>query len=153
MHWRCFYYSSVSLMTAPDLSTPRGIDYVYLMIMGMLVLPVSLALLTIGPSLIAAPEVSLYTLLGRVLFALTVVFHLHVNIVLQCLLCLNNADINWITDQVYVSADLCIFVHTETVIGPVWVWLGGYEAPPLFAVYGGIMLVGALTIHRYVVNA
>ena len=42
------------------------------------------------------------------------------------------------------------FYIPETVLGPVWVWLGGYEAPPLFAVYGGIMLIVALGTHSIV---
>ena len=71
------------------------------MINGMLVLPIAFTLLTLGPSLISAPEVSLYTLI-------------------------------------------------ETVLGPIWVWLGGYEAPPVSAIFGGTLLIIALGIHRYV---
>lgn len=74
-------------------------DWLYLFINGVLVLSISFSLWTIGPSLISAPEVSLYTLI-------------------------------------------------ETILGPVWVWLGGYEAPPAMSVYGGIALTVALTIHR-----
>ncbi len=33
--------------------------------------------------------------------------------------------------------------------GPVWVYLGGYESPPVSAIYGGILLIGALAVHRY----
>lgn len=73
----------------------------YLLINGILVLGVSLSLLNIGPSMISAPEVSLYTLI-------------------------------------------------ETVLGPVWVYLGGYEAPPSAAVYGGTALILALAIHSFI---
>jgi hypothetical protein len=30
-----------------------------------------------------------------------------------------------------------------------WTWLGGYEAPPVFAVYGGVALIFALAVHSY----
>ena len=63
------------------------------------VLSISFTLLTIGPTLISAPEVSLMTLI-------------------------------------------------ETVLGPIWVWLGGFEAPPTFAVYGGSALAAALVVNR-----
>ncbi len=64
-------------------------------------LPVSFALLTIGPSLISAPEVSLFSLI-------------------------------------------------ETVLAPFLVWMGGYEAPPISAVFGGIILISALAIHSFI---
>ena len=32
--------------------------------------------------------------------------------------------------------------------GPVLVYLGGYEAPPKFTVYGGICLIFALALNR-----
>ena len=35
-------------------------------------------------------------------------------------------------------------------MGPVWVWLGGYEAPPKLTAYGGAILVLALIVHGYV---
>ena len=76
-------------------------ELLLLLFNGVFVLPVAFVLLTIGPSLISAPEVSLYTLI-------------------------------------------------ETVIGPIWVWLGGYEAPPITAVYGGTLLISALAIHSFI---
>lgn len=76
-------------------------DWLYLLINGILVLAISFSLLNFGPSMISAPEVSLYTLI-------------------------------------------------ETVLGPVWVYLGGYEAPPSTAVYGGSALIAALAIHSIV---
>jgi hypothetical protein len=60
----------------------------------------SFSLLTIGPSYITAPEVSLYTLI-------------------------------------------------ETVVGPALVYAGGFETPPIYSVYGGVMLFVALAGHRY----
>eukprot|EP01036_Dinobryon_divergens_P030914 gene30914-40234_t len=69
-----------------------------LCLQGMVEIPISFSLLTIGPSLITAAEVSLYFLI-------------------------------------------------ETVLGPVWVYLAGYEAPPTFTVYGGAILIVALFFH------
>lgn len=89
----------VAMCTNPNFNSPQGLDILYLSINGALVLGVSQVFYTWGPSLISAPEVSLYTLL-------------------------------------------------ETVLGPLWVWLGGYEAPPVMSLYGGAALILALAIHR-----
>jgi hypothetical protein len=35
----------------------------------------------------------------------------------------------------------------ETVVGPLWVYLAGYEAPPEFTLYGGICLIFALALN------
>ena len=78
------------------LLTPR--DYGFLVAQGM-GLAVSFGLLTVGPSFISAPEVSLYTLI-------------------------------------------------ETIIAPVYVYLAGFEAPPQNTIYGGIMILVALSGHR-----
>ena len=83
-----------------DLSALNGVDFVYIWLQGVGVLAVGFTLLTIAPTYIPAPEVSLYTLI-------------------------------------------------ETVLGPVWVYLGGYEAPSVFAVAGGAILLVALAVHRY----
>jgi drug/metabolite transporter (DMT)-like permease len=82
-----------------DFIAPSNFEWAMLTINGAIVLPIAFVLLTIGPSLISAPEVSLFSLI-------------------------------------------------ETVLGPVWVWLGGYEPPPLTAVYGGALLITALIVHR-----
>lgn len=77
---------------APDLTC------LFLIIQGCIVLPLSFGLLTIGPTLIPTPEVSMIMLI-------------------------------------------------ETVLGPVWVFLGGFEAPPANTVWGGIILVVSLVAH------
>jgi drug/metabolite transporter (DMT)-like permease len=50
----------------------------------------------------------------------------------------------------YIPApEVCLYSFIETVLGPLWVWLGGYEAPSQFAIYGGAILLftlGANTI-------
>jgi len=92
---------TVGLCAAKDLQATDGMDWLYLLIDGVIVLAVSLSLLNIGPAMISAPEVSLYTLI-------------------------------------------------ETLFGPVWVYLGGYEAPPPAAIYGGTVVVAALVIHGFI---
>ena len=48
------------------------------------------------------------------------------------------------------SAEIGMIMTFETVMGPVWVQLAGYEAPPSFTLYGGIIIVTALLTHEYV---
>ena len=49
----------------------------------------------------------------------------------------------------YISApEVALYSLLTTVLGPVWVYLGGYESPSSFALYGGIALVIALAINR-----
>jgi hypothetical protein len=49
----------------------------------------------------------------------------------------------------YISApEVSLYTLIETVLGPVWVWLGGFEAPPVSAMYGGSILILALGVHR-----
>jgi drug/metabolite transporter (DMT)-like permease len=83
-----------------DLSDLTGVDSIYILLQGIGVLAVGFTLLTIAPTYIPSPEVSLYTLI-------------------------------------------------ETVLGPVWVFLGGYESPSIYAVCGGAILLIALAVHRY----
>jgi len=91
----------VTLFCQPDLNHGiTGFQLSMLLVNGMIVLPLSFVLLSIGPMYISPPEVSLYMLI-------------------------------------------------ETVLGPVWVWLGGFETPPVSAIYGGILLIVALATHRY----
>jgi hypothetical protein len=45
------------------------------------------------------------------------------------------------------AAEVSMLMLLETVLGPVWVWLGGYEAPPRLTVYGGAILVASLAAH------
>jgi len=96
-----FIATVVSFVLAyQDLKGLSAREAAFILTDGLLVLPISFTLLTIGPGMITAPEVSLYTLI-------------------------------------------------ETVLGPVWVWLAGFEAPPDFAVYGGAALIFTLAIHSY----
>jgi hypothetical protein len=81
-----------------DLTAVEGVDFIYITIQGVGVLGVGFLLITLAPSYIPAPEVSLYTLIS-------------------------------------------------TVLGPVWVYLGGYEAPSVYAIAGGVILLVALTVH------
>lgn len=89
----------MSACTGPNLSDVHGAAGAYIFLQGLGVLSMGFTLLTIAPSFIPAPEVSLYTLI-------------------------------------------------ETVLGPAWVFLGGYEAPSPFAVAGGSILLMALAVHR-----
>lgn len=43
-----------------------------------------------------------------------------------------------------ISAEVSLFFLIETILGPVWVFAAGYEAPPPFTVYGGICIILAL---------
>jgi hypothetical protein len=88
----CVGYSHLGEVTSRDAP--------FILVDGVVVLAGSFTLLTLGPALIPAPEVSLITLI-------------------------------------------------ETILGPVWVWLGGYEAPPALTIYGGVAIVVALFTHRY----
>jgi drug/metabolite transporter (DMT)-like permease len=90
---------TVAAATSDDLSDIHGVAWVYIALQGLGVLALGFTLITIAPTYIPAPEVSLYTLI-------------------------------------------------ETVLGPVWVYLGGYEAPSLYAVAGGVILLVALAVHR-----
>ncbi len=49
----------------------------------------------------------------------------------------------------YISAaETSLYMLIETVLGPVWVYIGGYEQPPPMTVYGGIILIVALASNR-----
>ena len=50
----------------------------------------------------------------------------------------------------FISApEVSLYCLIETIFGPIWVWLGGFEAPPISAAIGGGLLISALGIHRY----
>lgn len=50
----------------------------------------------------------------------------------------------------YISApESALFTLVQTVIGPFIIWLGGFEAPPISAVYGGIIVLIALIVNCY----
>lgn len=46
-------------------------------------------------------------------------------------------------------AEVSLYMLLETVLGPIWVWLAGYEAPPIIALIGGVVLILTLVGHRY----
>ncbi|MTI09830.1 DMT family transporter [Curvivirga aplysinae] len=73
-------------------------QWIYMAIMGFVVVPLSFACLAIGPRYIPAAEVSLLMLL-------------------------------------------------ETVLGPIWVWIGIGTEPHTNEIYGGAIVVGTLLIH------
>ena len=86
------------ILGAKPSSVPLGSDCLYLVLQGCILLTVSFALLTVGGSMISAPEVSMLLLL-------------------------------------------------ETLLGPVWVFLGGFEAPPPNTIYGGVLLILTIVLH------
>lgn len=92
---------SVALVQQSKSIPSTSMEWILLVINGVLVLAFPFSLLNVSAVMIPAPEVNLITLI-------------------------------------------------ETVLGPVWVYLGGYEAPPASAVYGGTALIVALILHRYV---
>ncbi len=57
----------VAICISQDMGEIYPKDLSLLLVNGVFILPVSFALFTIGPSLISAPEVSLYTLIETVL--------------------------------------------------------------------------------------
>ncbi len=78
--------------------TVSAADAGYLLLLGGLVLPVSFALITLGPRYLSAPEVSLILL-------------------------------------------------TETVLGPIWVWLVIREVPHATTLVAGLLIVVTLAVH------
>ena len=85
------------LVAGADLSIGTG-DLLLLALLGVVILPVSLTLITRATHRLPAPEVNLIALL-------------------------------------------------ETVLGPLWVWLALGERPSAEVLSGGILVVGAVTIH------
>ena len=91
----------ISLAVDSSLAEVSSTHFIFIALQGAVCLPLGSIFLTLGPSLLSAPEVSLFTLL-------------------------------------------------ETVVGPLLVWLGGYEQPSLVALCGGCALLVALTAHSVV---
>ncbi len=49
----------------------------------------------------------------------------------------------------YISpTEVSLFTLLETIIAPIWIWLGGFGVPPLTTIYGGALLIVTLAIHR-----
>ncbi len=46
------------------------------------------------------------------------------------------------------AAEVALFLLIETILGPVWVYVGGYESPPQLTLYGGVLLILALMCNR-----
>eukprot|EP01035_Chromulina_nebulosa_P016967 gene16967-22462_t len=42
------------------------------------------------------------------------------------------------------ASEVSLYMLIETVLGPVWVYLAGYQTPSKFTIYGGIILLLAL---------
>lgn len=47
------------------------------------------------------------------------------------------------------ASEVALYCLIETVLGPVWVFVGGYERPPIFTIYGGIIIIVALFANSY----
>jgi len=88
-----FFLGAQPLSVAP-------VDAGFLLLLGTVVLPVSFAMITLGPRYLQAPEVSLILL-------------------------------------------------TETVLGPIWVWLVLGEVPHSKTLVAGILILGTLLIHTF----
>ncbi len=86
-----FFLGAQPLSVAP-------VDAGFLLLLGTVVLPVSFAMITLGPRYLQAPEVSLILL-------------------------------------------------TETVLGPIWVWLVLEEVPHSKTLVAGLLILGTLLIH------
>ena len=46
--------------------------------------------------------------------------------------------------QYILAPEVCLYSFLETILGPLWVWLGGFERPPVYTFYGGIILLVVL---------
>jgi len=86
----------VSALASPFAVTVPDIGY--LALLGLIISPLSFAMISAGPRYISAPEVGL-------------------------------------------------LMPTETVLGPLWVWLILAESPSVYALTGGAVVIGALVIH------
>lgn len=48
----------------------------------------------------------------------------------------------------YISSpEVSLLMQIETVLGPLLIWLVIGEKPPNSALYGGVVVIGALTVH------
>ena len=46
-----------------------------------------------------------------------------------------------------LSSEVGLVQLLETVLGPFWVWLAGFESPPILTLYGGFVLLLTLTVY------
>ena len=86
-----YFLGAQPLLVAP-------VDAGLLLLLGTVILPISFAMITLGPRYLQAPEVSLILL-------------------------------------------------TETVLGPIWVWLALGEVPHSKTLVAGLLILGTLLIH------
>ena len=95
------YSGVLTAVVVFGLATPLAVtvaDIGYLALLGLVISPISFAMITAGPRYISAPEVGL-------------------------------------------------LMPTETVLGPLWVWLVLAESPGPYALAGGAVVIGALVAH------
>ena len=52
-----------------------------------------------------------------------------------------------IAPRYLLASEVGLLQLMETIVGPIWVYIGGYEIPPLETVWGGLILLGTLTIY------
>ena len=52
-----------------------------------------------------------------------------------------------IAPKYLLASEVGLLQLLETIVGPVWVYLGGYEIPPLETVWGGLVLLATLAIY------
>jgi drug/metabolite transporter (DMT)-like permease len=45
------------------------------------------------------------------------------------------------------APEVSMLLLLETLLGPIWVWLAGFEAPPPNTIYGGALLIATITLH------
>ena len=46
-----------------------------------------------------------------------------------------------------LSSEVGLVQLLETVLGPFWVWLAGFESPPILTLYGRFVLLLTLTVY------
>jgi drug/metabolite transporter (DMT)-like permease len=51
--------------------------------------------------------------------------------------------------QYIPAAEVSLYIQIITVIAPILVWLGGFEAPPNMTIYGGTILIVALAVNNF----
>ncbi len=50
------------------------------------------------------------------------------------------------------AAEVALFALVETVLGPVWAWIGVGEEPPATSLMGGVVVVGAIAANAIVAD-
>ena len=48
------------------------------------------------------------------------------------------------------AAEVALFALLETILGPLWVWIGVGEQPSNLAIVGGIIVVASLAINEFI---